>query len=603
MREKIIRQVAFGGGHLSSNLGTIELTLALHYVFDAPEDLILWDVGHQTYTHKLITGREDQFSSLRQDNGLSGFPSREESVFDVANVGHASTSLSQALGLRAARDIRGGNHKIIAVMGDGALTGGLALEALNNAGQLQKDLILILNDNEHSISRNVGAMARNLAKLRSSRRYRGAKRLAKSFLHRFPLFGRWIIHLFDRFKFVLKAMVLPSMLFESFGFSYLGPIDGHNLKALIEVMNQARNFETPVFLHVITRKGMGYPPAERNPVKYHSASPFDIKNGEALKPESPTFTDVTRSTLADLGGKRPDLVCITAAMADGTGLNEFARLYPTRFFDVGIAEEHALSFASGLSLAGMKPVVAIYSTFFQRSFDQMLEDICLQNLPVLVLLDRAGLVPGDGPTHQGIYDLSFLRIMPNLSIMAPSCGQDLRNMIYTALEQDGPVAIRYPKGEIPEGHSPSGPYSKIAWGRGQLVREGTDMAFLALGSMVEVAREASSILKMAGVDAAIYDLRFLKPLDQELVFAAHRRFPHLVIMEENVEWGGLGSAILELLNIKRLSTQKIQCIGIASTPGVGSRSFLLKRAGLAADSVVDQLSGILKNREGIKGHV
>lgn len=603
IREKIISQVAAGGGHLSSNLGTVELTLALHYVFEAPEDLILWDVGHQTYTHKLITGRRDRFHFLRQNGGLSGFPSREESAFDVSNVGHASTALSQALGLRAARDIKGRNHKIIAVMGDGALTGGLAMEALNNAGQLQKDLILILNDNEHSIARNVGALARNLAKLRSSRRYRGAKQLAKAFLHRFPRFGRWVIHLVDRFKFIIKAFFLPSMLFESFGFSYLGPIDGHDLKNLIEVMTQAKNFETPVLLHVITKKGKGYPPAEQNPVKYHSAGPFDIKSGEMLQPELTTFTDVTRTTLVDLGRNRSDLVCITAAMADGTGLDEFARLYPERFFDVGIAEEHALSFASGLSLGGMRPVVAIYSTFFQRSFDQMLEDICLQNLPILVLLDRAGLVPGDGPTHQGIYDLSFLRLMPNLSILAPSCGQDLKDMIYTSLEHNGPVAIRYPKGEIPEGRLPTASYSKISWGRGKLVRDGDDLAFLALGSTVDNARQASLILDCKHVNAAVFDLQFLTPLDRELILDAYHRFPHLVVLEENVIWGGLGSAILEFLNQERLSSQKIHHLGISRTPGVGSRLFLLQEAGLTAEQLACRVLRILGSRKEVIGHV
>jgi len=593
IRERIISQVSTTGGHLSSNLGVVELTLAIHYVFQAPEDCILWDVGHQSYTHKLITGRQDQFHKLRQADGLSGFISREESIFDVSSMGHSSVALSQALGLRAAREIMGTNHKIIAVMGDGSLTGGVAFEALNNAGLMQKDLIMILNDNEHSISRNVGAMAKNLARLRASRRYQGLKKMTTAFFKKFPKFGTWVLKNIDKLKVMLKAILLPSLLFESFGFSYLGPIDGHDLRSLIEVLRHAKNFATPVVVHVLTRKGKGFPSAERDPVFFHSAPPFERESGKADKIAQKTFTDVVNEVIVDLGAKREDIVCITAAMADGTGLANFARLYPHRFFDVGIAEQHAISFAAGLALGGLRPLVAIYSTFLQRGFDQLIHDICLQNLPVIFLIDRAGVVPGDGPTHQGVFDLSFLRIMPNLSLLTPASGTELKDMIYTALLHSGPVAIRYPKALIPETEFSLGEYWEIPWGRGSCLKGGKDVSLLAWGSTLTIAEEAASILSKIGVDAGVYSLRFVKPIDEEMVLKAYKENELLVTLEENLIYGGAGSALLEFLVERGLSTRKMKIKGLRSIPRIGSREYLLRKAGLDAKSLAREVQLLL----------
>jgi 1-deoxy-D-xylulose-5-phosphate synthase len=600
IREKIIEQVSFSGGHLSSNLGTVELTLALHYVFHAPHDCILWDVSHQSYTHKLITGRKEEFQKLREAGGLSGYTSREESVFDVSSMGHSSVALSQALGMRTARDLMGKNHKIVAVMGDGSLTGGVAFEALNNAGLLKKDLILILNDNEHSISPNVGAMAKYLAKLRASRRYQNLKMTATAFLKRFPKFGTWALRNIEKLKVVLKAVLLPSLLFESFGFSYLGPIDGHDLKALIEVLSQAKNFSTPVIVHVVTTKGKGYPPAEKDPVFFHSAPPFYVDSGKAKIQSQRTFTDVVSETLADLGTKRKDFVCITAAMADGTGLKKFAQLFPERFFDVGIAEQHAVSFAAGLSLGGLKPVVAIYSTFLQRGFDQLIHDICLQKLPAVFLIDRAGVVPGDGPTHQGVFDLSFLRIMPDLSVLTPSSGAELKDMIYTALTRPEPVAIRYPKAALPDPDLSFLDYSFIPWGQGQCLEEGEDVSILAWGPLLREAEKAGEILRAEGLRVGIYNLRFLKPLDEELILKAYRESHLIVTLEENLIQGGAGSAVLEFLSQKGLPVGKVMLKGLCSVPKIGNRDQLLREAGLDAGSIAFEIkSRIERMRAGI----
>lgn len=597
LRGRIIEQVAQYGGHLSSNLGVVELTLALHYVFQTPQDVLVWDVGHQTYAHKLLTGRQDQFHRLRQDDGLCGFPLRSESIYDTVNTGHASTSLSQALGLRTARDIHGEDHKIVAIMGDGAISGGLALEALNNSALLKKDLILVLNDNEHAISPNVGALAKQLGKLRSSSRYRGFKQWIKKLLAHFPYVGPRMIRWIDRFKFGLKAWLLPNVLFESFGFSYLGPVDGHDLKSLISVLKQAKGFSTPVLVHVLTQKGHGYPPAETDPTLFHSSPPFDIASGIPRRDLHCTFTDVVRETLVDLGEQNPKIVCITAAMADGTGLATFASRFPRRFFDVGIAESHALSFAAGLALGGLRPVVAIYSTFLQRGFDQILHDICLQNLPVLILVDRAGVVPGDGSTHQGIFDLSFLRIMPGLSILAPAGGEELRNMIFTALGQTGPVAIRYPKSTIPEAYLPTGEFHSIPWGKGRKVMEGKGIAFLALGGMVPLVRQAAMELRKDGRDPAVYDLRFLSPLDRELILSAYHQYSLLFIAEENTCQGGLGSAVLELINHEGYPADKIRLLAISDLPGIGSREHLLQRSGLSPSHIASQAREALRELE------
>ncbi|MCR4428928.1 MAG: 1-deoxy-D-xylulose-5-phosphate synthase [Caldiserica bacterium] len=594
IRERIIRQVSSSGGHLSSNLGVVELTLALHYVFQAPQDLILWDVSHQSYAHKLITGRASQFDKLREADGLSGFTSREESVYDVSSMGHSSVALSQALGLRAARDIKGQNHKIIAVMGDGSFTGGVAFEGLNNAGQLKKDLIVILNDNEHSISKNVGAMAKHLAKLRASRKYQRIKLLTKKFFRRFPRFGTWAIRNIERLKVIIKAVLLPSLLFESLGFSYLGPIDGHDLKALIEVLRQAKNLSTPVVVHVATVKGKGYPPAEKDPVFFHSAPPFEVETGKPKNPSQRSFTDVVSGTLSLLGFQNKDFACITAAMADGTGLKEFGRLFPERFFDVGIAEQHAISFAAGLALGGLRPVVALYSTFLQRGFDQLIHDVCLQDLPVIFLIDRAGVVPGDGPTHQGVFDLSFLRVIPNLSILTPSSGEELKDMIFTAFLHSSPVAIRYPKASIPEGNLPLSGFSEIPWGRGVCIKEGKDASILVWGPILQEARSASDILEKEGLSVGIYNLRFLKPLDEALVLKAYKESRLLFTLEENLIFGGAGSSILEFLSQRGLDTGKVILKGLRGVPRIGTREQLLSRAGLDSKSLASEIKEMLE---------
>jgi 1-deoxy-D-xylulose-5-phosphate synthase len=586
IRGRIIEQVAISGGHLASNLGVVELTLALHRVFDAPDDLLLWDV----------TGRQEAFCRLRQDDGLCGFPVREESPFDVTNTGHASTSLSQALGLRAARDLIGENHKIVVVMGDGALSGGLAMEALNNTGQLQKDLILVLNDNERSISRNVGMVARQLETLRSSIGYRRAKGAVKGFLQRSPGMGSGLVRFIDRLKMGLKAFILPSMLFESYGFFYMGPVDGHDLGALETVLGKAKRFSSPVLVHVLTTKGKGYPAAERDPAYFHSAPPFEPKTGKPLRDSLPSYTDVVRQTLLEVGEIEAKTVCITAAMGDGTGLDAFARRFPGRFFDVGIAEGHAVSFAAGLALGGMRPVVAIYSTFFQRGYDQLLHDICLQRLPVLFLLDRAGVVPGDGPTHQGIYDLSFLRCAPFLSILAPSDGAELRSMIHAALASQGPVAIRYPKAVIPEGRLPQGPLRPIPWGQGRILSQGHDVAFLALGATVASCSRAAELLAELGIDAGVCDLRFLAPLDRDLITQASELASLLVTVEENVSAGGLGAAVMEALSHPAFAPRLLR-LGLEEVPGIGSRPSLLRKAGLDPESIARRTAEALFSLE------
>lgn len=594
IREKIIRQVSLSGGHLSSNLGVVELTLAIHYVFQAPQDLILWDVSHQSYTHKLITGRILEFEKLREADGLSGYTSREESIYDVSSMGHSSVALSQALGLRAARDIRGQNHKIIAVMGDGSFTGGVAFEGMNNAGQLKKDLIVILNDNEHSISKNVGAMAKHLAKLRASRRYQRIKILTKKFFQKFPRFGAWAIQNLERLKIVVKAVLLPSLLFESLGFSYLGPIDGHDLKALVEVLRQAKNLSTPVVVHVATVKGKGYPPAEKDPVFFHSAPPFDLETGRPKAPPRKSFTDVVSSTLSLLGYQKRDFACITAAMADGTGLKDFGKLFPERFFDVGIAEQHAISFAAGLALGGLRPVVALYSTFLQRGFDQLIHDVCLQDLPVIFLIDRAGVVPGDGPTHQGVFDLSYLRMIPNLSVLTPSSGEELKDMIFTAFFHSSPVAIRYPKASIPEGHLPLTPFSEIPWGKGICFKEGKDASILAWGPILEEAKLASEILEKEGFSIGVYNLRFLKPLDEALIQKAYKESRLLITLEENIISGGAGSAVLEFLSQRGLDLGKVFLKGLRGVPRIGTREQLLSRAGLDSQSLALEIKEMLE---------
>jgi 1-deoxy-D-xylulose-5-phosphate synthase len=562
IRDLIIDTVSRTGGHLASSLGVVELTLALHRVFDTPEDKIVWDVGHQTYAHKIITGRKDRFPTLRQQGGLSGFPKRNESPYDCFDVGHSSTSISAALGMAVARDSRGGKEKIIAVIGDGSLTAGLALEGLNQAGHLGRDLIVILNDNEMSISPNVGALSSFLNRKLTSDFFVRLKKETERFIQGVPRFGKDILALARRAEDSLKGFLTPGMLFEALGFNYVGPLDGHDLGKLIATLDNVSRLDGPVLVHVATKKGKGFVPAEENPALFHGVGAFDRDTGKVheSKGGAGTYTAVFGRTLIELAEQDESVVAITAAMTDGTGLAGFRERFPDRFFDVGIAEQHAVTFAAGLACQGQKPVVAIYSTFLQRAYDSILHDVCLQNLPVTFALDRGGLVGSDGPTHHGVFDLSFLRQLPNMTVMAPRDEQELRRAMVTALAHEGPFAFRYPRGRGP-GAPLADPVPPLEIGRGERLTEGADGTLLAIGSMVNAALEASRLLQGEGVFLGVVDLRFAKPLDSALILAAAEQNKPLITVEENVLAGGVGSAVLELLAGQGVS-RPVLCLGL-----------------------------------------
>ncbi len=563
IRQRIIETTARTGGHLAPNLGTVELTMALHRVFDSPRDKIIWDVGHQCYTHKLLTGRQKQFAALRQYGGLSGFTSREESPHDAFGAGHGSTSISAALGFATARDLRGGDEKIVAVIGDGALTGGLALEALNQAGEQQRDLLVVLNDNEMSISRNVGAMSAYLAQLRATLHPAShrARQDAMRILRRMPM-GESMLHAMDRVKQGVKQLVVPGMLFEEFGFTYLGPIDGHDIAHLTNLLGHASRFKGPLLVHVLTQKGRGYEPAEDDPRRFHGTTPFLPENGEKVSSgDQPTFSQVFGQTLCELAERDERIVAISAAMIDGTGLRRFSELFPTRCFDVGMAEQHAVTYAAGMAAAGMRPVVAIYSTFLQRSYDQIIHDVALQNLPVVFAIDRAGLVGDDGPTHHGIFDLSCLRQLPNMTVMAPSDEAELRRMIATAFSLDGPVAVRYPRGCGP-GADWTAPLEPLPVGEAKVLREGNDMAIIAVGNRVRPALAAAEDLAHQGISATVVDARFVKPMDEVLVIELAEGTGRLVTVEENSLAGGFGAGVAELLGDRGLNNCRLVRLGI-----------------------------------------
>lgn len=562
IRDLMIQTVSRTGGHLASNLGVVELTLALHKVFDTPRDRIVFDVGHQSYAHKIITGRRDEFSTLRTYKGLCGFPRRDESEYDVFGAGHSSTSISAALGIALARDMRGEKHKVVAVIGDGSLTAGLAFEGLNHAGHLKRDFIVVLNDNEMSISKNVGAVSHYLAKMRLTPTYSWAKHNIEFFLRRIPAIGESVANTAERMKSSVKYLLIPGMFFEELGFTYLGPIDGHDLPLLVEVMEKAKSLRTPVLVHVLTQKGKGYPPAESQADRFHGVGPFCVESGQSIRTaQAPTYTSVFGEAMIEMAEKIPELVGITAAMSDGTGLNQFAARFPDRFFDVGIAEQHAVTMAAGLASQGKRPVVAVYSTFFQRAYDSLIHDVCLQNLPVVLALDRAGLVGEDGPTHHGAFDLSFARIIPNLTIMAPKDEAELRDMLYTALQLNGPVLLRYPRGRS-EGYKLAESPAALPLGKSEWLKQGEDLIFLAVGSMVQPALRAAEILESAGIPAGVVNVRFVKPLDEQLLSAAAQKARWLVTLEENSLMGGYGSAVLEFLNTAELSGAKILRIGL-----------------------------------------
>ncbi len=548
LRHFIIDTVSQNGGHLAPNLGTVELTLALYSVFSFPEDKLVWDVGHQAYTHKILTGRRDAFKTLRKKGGITGFPNRSESVYDAFGVGHASTSISAALGMALARDAKGEKNQVIAVIGDGALTGGESFEALNNAGDLGTKLIVILNDNEMSIDANVGAMSEYLSRIRIAPQYARAKRDMGSLLMSIPHIGDKVYKTASHLKDGVRSVLVPGSLFEEMGFHYIGPIDGHNIALLEEVLASAKEMEGPVLIHIHTVKGKGYKPAEQAPEKFHGVGCFDPSTGKSAKKAgcAPSYTSVFSKALIDLAKDRPDILAITAAMPSGTGLKAFGQAYPKRFFDVGIAEEHAMTLAAGMAAAGMHPVIALYSTFAQRAYDQLIHDVCLQNLPVTLCLDRAGLVGEDGPTHHGVFDLSYLRQMPNMCVMAPKDEEELRHMLATAIAIEGPAAVRYPRGAglgVPLTDS----LETLPVGKAEVLQEEGDIAFLAVGTMVEKAKEAAAILKEEGIEAAVVNMRFIKPLDTELLGEMARTKKLLITAEENVLAGGFGSAVAEYL--------------------------------------------------------
>lgn len=586
IRTLIIDTVSQTGGHLSSNLGVVELTIALHYAFNAPRDKIIWDVGHQCYPHKLLTGRQDIFRNLRQYNGMSGFPCRSESEFDVYDTGHASTALSAALGISIARDKKKDDYNVVAVVGDGSLTGGIAWEALNQIGHLKEKLIIVLNYNEMSISHNVGAMSKYLSYIVSGQHYLKIKDLVKSILRVIPAVGKPMIKVGGAVEEAVKKTFFPGLVFEELGVKYIGPVSGHNVGSLVEIFDKAKAYKGPVLIHCVTQKGKGYGPAKKNPEKFHSASPFDVKTGESLsKDQRPTYSSVFGQTVVRLGENEEKLMAITAAMPDGTGLKSFAEKFPERFFDVGIAEQHAVEFAAGLSLSGFKPVVAIYSTFLQRAYDQLYHDICLMDIPVVFALDRAGIVPDDGPTHQGINDIVYLRHLPRMIVMAPKDENELQHMISSALTYSHPTAVRFPKGKG-LGVRLDKKFKEIPLGRSELLKEGTDLLF-AFGSMVHPALKAAKKLEKEGISLAVVNARFAKPLDEEMIMRFARKRRAIITVEEGIVAGGFGSAVRELLDRQNKFNVRFKSIGIPleiyplGKTDLIKKKFKLDEAGLA----------------------
>jgi 1-deoxy-D-xylulose-5-phosphate synthase len=597
LRETIISTVAENGGHLGSSLGVVELTIAIHKVFNSPQDRVIWDVGHQAYGHKLLTGRLDNFKTLRQLDGLSGFPKRKESEHDAFDVGHSSTSISAALGMSAGIDIQQGDEKVIAVIGDGSLTAGMAFEALNHAGHLKKNLIVILNDNEMSISPNVGALSSFLSRKMSSDLFLRFKKETENILNHVPGFGKDLVSLARRAEESFKGFITPGMLFEAFGFDYFGPLDGHNLPEMIETLKNVRNIKGPVLLHVGTRKGKGYAPAEADPTTFHGVGPFDRETGKvpAAKPGPASYTSVFGQTLIEMAKTDERIVAISAAMPAGTGLCGFAEEFPERFFDVGIAEQHAVTFAAGLACRGLRPVVALYSTFMQRAYDNLLHDVCLQNLPVSFALDRGGLVGADGPTHHGVFDLSFMRHIPNLVLMAPRNEFELKRAMKTAVEFDGPFAYRYPRGNG-EGLSLAQPVEVLPIGKGEILREGKDAAIIAVGTMVAEALSAANTLAEQGIELLVADARFIKPLDSEMIIDIAGRVPLLLTGEENALQGGFGSAVLELLSDNGINLPVIR-IGIPDQfVEQGTQAELKKRIEIDAAAIVRRISVALEHK-------
>ena len=599
IREEIVTTVSKTGGHLASSLGVVELTIALHYVFNTPQDKIVWDVGHQSYAHKILTGRRERFHTLRQHKGISGFPRREESVYDTFNVGHSSTSISAALGMAEARCLKGEKHKVIALIGDGSLMAGIALEGLNQAGHIKKDLIVILNDNEMSISPNVGALSAYLSRIITGQFYNRFKTEMVTFVNTIPGIGKSMLKVAKQSEEFLKGLLVPGLLFEELGFRYIGPISGHRFDHLLENLRNVKNLHGPILIHVLTNKGKGYAPAEKNPITFHGTGPFDVKTGKpsSKKKSAPTYTQVFAQTLIKLAKKNKNIIAITAGMPNGTGLDKFSEAFPDKFYDVGIAEQHAITFAAGMAAEGLRPVTAIYSTFLQRGYDQILHDVCYQNLPVVFVLDRSGIVGEDGATHNGLFDLSYLRSIPNMIIMAPKDENELQHMLKTALSCECPVAIRYPR-DKGYGVKLDIQLTSLPIGKAEVLQDGGDLVILAVGGSVYPALNAAERLKEAKIKTGIVNVRFVKPLDKELICTLARKVGRIITVEENVLSGGFGSAVLETLGGSDIQGVKVKCLGINDVfVEHGSQSILRKKYGLDVEGIVRSAREILDEND------
>ena len=596
LREFLIQNIAKTGGHLASNLGVVELTMALHLTFTLPQDKIIWDVGHQSYTHKILTGRKEAFATLRQFGGISGFPKGSESASDSFDTGHSSTSISAGLGLAKAREITGEDYSVVSVIGDGALTGGMAFEGLNNASDMKTNFIIVLNDNNMSISENVGGMNRYLSNFRTADAYMDLKLNVMNSLNRIPVYGERMVKRIRNAKSGIKQLLVPGMYFEEMGIIYLGPVDGSDIKAMCKAFSEAKRVRGPVLVHVITKKGDGYLPAEQHPARFHGTEPFDIKTGEPLtRRTKPNYTDVFSAVMKKLGEREPQLVAITAAMADGTGLTRFARLYPNRFFDVGIAEGHGVTFAAGLAKAGLVPVVAVYSSFLQRAFDQILHDVCQQKLHVVFAVDRAGLVGSDGATHQGIFDLSYLTSIPGLTVMAPKNRWELSDMLRFAIRFDGPIAVRYPRGEAYDGLREF--RAPIETGRSEMIYEESQIALFALGSMLSIAEKVRAVLKEQGYSVTLVNARFAAPLDEACIRRLADTHELIVTMEENVASGGLGEHVAAFVCREQLPVQLLAVSVPDQFVEHGSVGELYEMLGLDAASVAERIKCACEEQE------
>ncbi|MBQ5915490.1 MAG: 1-deoxy-D-xylulose-5-phosphate synthase [Lachnospiraceae bacterium] len=593
IRQFLLEKISKTGGHLASNLGVVELTMALHLAFDLPKDKIVWDVGHQAYTHKLLSGRRDGFNDLRQFGGMSGFPKRKESPYDAFDTGHSSTSISAGLGIAQARDILGEDYSVISVIGDGALTGGMAYEALNNAAQMKKNFIIILNDNEMSISPNVGGMSKYLGSVRTREGYTALKKGVEHALNAIPGVGKSIATGVSMVKNSIKQFFVPGMLFEDMGITYLGPVDGHDVNAMVQVLTEAKRMQKAVLVHVITKKGKGYGPAEQNPSRFHGVDAFDVVTGKSLKEKTyPSYTDVFSEKMCEIAGKNPKVVALTAAMADGTGLTRFSKEYPDRFFDVGIAEGHEVTSAAGMASAGLKPVVAVYSSFLQRGYDQVLHDVCIQELPVLFAIDRAGLVGSDGETHQGIFDVSFLSLVPGMSIMAPKNHWELEEMLDFGVTFDGPMAIRYPRGQAYRGLEEF--LAPIEYGKAEMLYEEKDIALFALGSMVSTGEHVREKLKNKGYACTLVNARFVKPFDTTMIDQLCQKHKLIVTMEENVLRGGMGMCITKYIHDNYPGIRVIQVALPDAYVEHGNVTALREMLGIDSDSVIRQITPVLE---------